>query len=141
MARLLKLMVQGTGFRVRVAVTADQALSIIESCGDHIDLLIAELSLVHLSGMRVAAFAVERKAGLPVVLLCNVAPRGIQTGAVFLRTPFTHRQLLQAIRRSQMKGIKTLEHHLETLAPSSQLPLSPGPDDPTGSNDRRRERS
>jgi DNA-binding NtrC family response regulator len=100
MARLLQSMVRDLGFRVIVVSTPDEALTEIEGHIYEIDLVVSELSMPEVSGSRMASFIFQRRATVPVLLLCDQTvpyPAPVTPRASFLQKPFTRDQLAATV--------------------------------------------
>jgi PAS domain S-box-containing protein len=98
------------GYRVLSARHGADALRLVEEHGASIDVLLSDVVMPEMGGLALAARAVERVPGLPVVLMsgyadADVGPIG-QGGLVhgFVPKPFTAEALLDAVNRAARSG-------------------------------------
>jgi two-component system cell cycle sensor histidine kinase/response regulator CckA len=92
------------GYRMLLASSAEDALTIADSLRDPIDLLLTDAIMPGKSGMELAAIMVERYAGLRVIIMSGYTEETlpVDTGerVTLLQKPFTPRELRRRIRET-----------------------------------------
>jgi two-component system, cell cycle sensor histidine kinase and response regulator CckA len=95
--RVIARMLQGAGYRVMVVGSAEDALQAFGQGAP--DLLLTELSLPAMTGVRLLAEVAERDPDVRLLALASVdAPRTLATTPVLVK-PFSHTRLLQTVER------------------------------------------
>jgi two-component system, cell cycle sensor histidine kinase and response regulator CckA len=95
--RVIARMLQGAGYRVRAVGSAEEAL---QAFGDvSADLLVTELSLPGMTGVRLLAEVATRHPGLRAVALATVDAPHTLDGTPVLVKPFSHTRLLRTVER------------------------------------------
>jgi len=104
--QLIATILQGAGYQVWTARSGPQALEILDSRGDEIDLVFLDLTMPLMSGDQVLDAIRKRGLATPVVLSSGYdagrAAHGLNEGGAsgFLSKPFTPAELLQAVAAS-----------------------------------------
>ena len=99
------------GFSVVEAANADEALNRLDSAGPFA-LMITDLAMPGRSGRELAALAQNRHPDLPVVFMSGyfnemAAPGAAKSDDTFLSKPFSHEQLLHAVRSNVARDGQT----------------------------------
>lgn len=95
--RVIAQMLQGAGYRVRAVGSAEEALGQLGELAP--DLLVTELALPGMSGVRLVAELQRRRPEIRAVALATVdAPRTLD-GTPVLVKPFSHTRLLRTVER------------------------------------------
>jgi two-component system, cell cycle sensor histidine kinase and response regulator CckA len=95
--RVIARMLQGAGYRVRAVGSAEDAIAALEEMPH--DLLVTELSLPGMTGVRLLAELGERQPELRTVALASVdAPPALDRTPVLVK-PFSHTRLLRTVER------------------------------------------
>ncbi len=91
------------GYRVVEAGSGEGALEKLGD-GDGIDILVADFAMAGMNGVELAAAALDRKPGLPVVIMTGcIAERELDRhlhGAVLLKKPYRVAELAAAVQRA-----------------------------------------
>lgn len=95
--RVIARMLQGAGYRVRAVGSAEDALEALEETTP--DLLITELALPGMTGVRLLAELGERQPELRTVALATVDAPPTLDGTPVLVKPFSHNRLLRTVER------------------------------------------
>jgi two-component system cell cycle sensor histidine kinase/response regulator CckA len=104
MRTVARRVLERAGYRVLVARHGADALRLLEEHGPAVDVLLSDVVMPEMGGVELAARAVERLPGLPVVLMSGYA--GVDVGPIgrdggvqgFVQKPFTAEALLAAVR-------------------------------------------
>ncbi|MBW8867112.1 MAG: PAS domain S-box protein [Acidobacteria bacterium] len=92
------------GYRMLLASSAEDALTIADSLRDPIDLLLTDAIMPGKSGMELAAIMVERYAGLRVIIMSGYTDETLPVDSgervTLLQKPFTPRELRRRIRET-----------------------------------------
>ncbi|MEB2313002.1 MAG: sigma-54 dependent transcriptional regulator [Sorangiineae bacterium] len=137
--RTLEMVLSGEGYRVLEAGSAEDALSILSSSGEPVDLAIFDLKLPGLSGLEALAQlrADESHADLPVVVISGHATvhdavNAIKLGASdFFEKPLSRERVLVSVRNSirtarlsrtveQMRGELEARYEMIGTSPAMQ---------------------
>jgi PAS domain S-box-containing protein len=95
------------GYRVTAVDDGEQALAAIEALREPIDVLVSDVIMPNMSGIKLAEQVLERYPGVGLVLLSGYTAetldleRVTSQGAIFLAKPSTGAQLLDAVRRAK----------------------------------------
>ena len=103
-----KLMLEGRGYKVLAATTAEQALELFSS--HHIDLVLADQVLGNsTSGTALASQMRERKSGVPIAIYSGVAeiPADLDAQDFFISKLDTPEEFFAAIERIMSGNIDT----------------------------------
>ena len=101
---LLVLMLQPMGYKVLAAVDGADAIRIFEESHIQIDLLLTDVILPKLNGVKVASLIREKSPGTRVIYISGytddiIAPLGVRgKGQIFLQKPFSAIELTRKIR-------------------------------------------
>ena len=98
---VLRIILEQEGFRVLEAEEGEQALAMLSSGGEHIDLILLDRSMPRMSGDQLLSALRERGMSQPVVLLTGHAGTESDFGgvsAVVLKPPGSG-ELIRTIRR------------------------------------------
>jgi len=103
---LLIALLEECGYKVLAGKDVDEVLSITQSYGERIDLLITDVVMPGMNGKVLADRVMAARPGIPVLFISGYAAeeilqRGVDIGhGNFLRKPFSPNDLAAAVRRS-----------------------------------------
>ena len=103
---------QDFGFETLVAVDGKDALDVMERRGDHVTLVLLDLSMPRMGGQETLRHLRERRPHLPVIMMSGyteeaVASQFSDTGpgmTAFLQKPFLAEDLMEVLRRTLEMG-------------------------------------
>jgi hypothetical protein len=107
---LVELMLRRSGYEVLAAKDAQDALAMVHSADQRIDVLLSDVIMPGMSGIDLTRRVRQRLPGLPVLLMSGHTggtlpdDTPLPTAAVLLRKPFTITELLQALDQLPMRG-------------------------------------
>jgi CheY-like chemotaxis protein len=98
--KLVRLLTERAGYRVREASNADDALRILQEGAPPPNLLLTDIVMPGMSGLGLAARAHHLQPSLPVIFMTGFANeyQAELSGSVCLRKPFKAAELLTAIQ-------------------------------------------
>ena len=91
------------GYRLLVASSAEEALTIADTCGDSIDLLLTDAIMPGKSGIELSNILTARRPGLRVIVMSGYTDetlRDISDRTQLLQKPFAPRELRRRIREA-----------------------------------------
>ena len=107
---LARRLLEREGFAVLDAASGADALAILDSPDEAVDVLLTDVVLPGLTGPALARRAQQRRRGIRVIFLSGYAEQsggdldltelGVTSGVAFLAKPFTAPALLEAVRRA-----------------------------------------
>ena len=95
------------GYRVTAVGDGEEAIAAVESLGEPIDVLVSDVIMPNMSGIKLAELILERYPSVGLVLLSGYTAETLDLervttrGAIFLAKPSTAAQLLDAVRRAK----------------------------------------
>jgi two-component system, cell cycle sensor histidine kinase and response regulator CckA len=94
-----KEMLEAEGYEVFAAATPREALALMETLGDRIDLVLSDLMMPDMTGSELATAIRTRRPGLPVLFMSGL-PKALDWSepGTFLAKPFTRAMLLSHVR-------------------------------------------
>lgn len=103
LCEMISSMLRDSGYNVLQAADGVEALSLLESSGDRIQLVLTDIIMPRMSGGELARRLSEIRPNLPVMFMSGYAEdpvlQGVSDGTSFLRKPFTAAVLIEAVRR------------------------------------------
>jgi CheY-like chemotaxis protein len=88
----------GGGYRVIMAATGGEAISLLHAGGDLIELVIADVRMPGMSGEQFAKQMADLSTVPPLLYISGGDPPAGAESARFLQKPFTREALLRAVR-------------------------------------------
>ena len=100
LAKAIERVLQGQGYEVTWAQSADIALPMIMRASHGFSLVVLDVVMPGLRGDELAHFLVQRTPALPVLLISGLRPQGLpeHPRLRFLPKPFNQAQLVEAVR-------------------------------------------
>ena len=94
-----KEMLESDGFEVVAAATPAEALGLMETLGDRVDLVLSDVMMPEMTGSELANAIRVRRPGIPVLFMSGL-PKGLEWSEPggFLPKPFTRAMLLSHVR-------------------------------------------
>jgi len=111
--KVLKGLLESTGYQALVAYSADAAMPIIDQ--KDLDLIITDLKMPGKSGMDLLTLCRERRPSVPVILITaygtiELAIQALKKGAYdFITKPFDENELLNVIKKATLESRKNRE--------------------------------
>lgn len=103
LCEMISSMLRDSGYSVLQAADGAEALSLLESNGDGVQLVLTDIVMPRMSGKELARRLSEVRPDLPVLFMSGYVEdpvlQGVSNGASFLRKPFTAHVLIEAVRR------------------------------------------
>ena len=98
-------MLESDGFEVVAAATPAEALGLMETMGDRIDLVLTDVMMPEMTGSELANAIRVRRPGLPVLFMSGL-PKGLEWSEPggFLPKPFTPATLGKKVRELRDAG-------------------------------------
>jgi two-component system cell cycle sensor histidine kinase/response regulator CckA len=98
--KMTALVLKRLGYGVQQAASAEEALDLVQTCREKIDLLMTDVLLPGMSGRELAEVLQSRDAGLKVLFLSGRAlgRQSLPQTAAFLQKPFTAEAVSEKIR-------------------------------------------
>ena len=100
------------GYRVTAVADGLEAMAAVESLGEPVDVLVSDVIMPNMSGIKLAELVMERYPSVGLVLLSGYTAetlyleRVTSPGAIFLAKPSTAAQLLDAVRRAKVARLQ-----------------------------------
>ncbi len=94
-----KEMLESDGFEVVAAASPVEALALMDTMGDRVDLILTDVMMPEMTGSELANAIRVRRPGLPVLFMSGL-PKGLEWSepGAFLAKPFTRAMLLSHVR-------------------------------------------
>ena len=94
-----KEMLESDGFEVVAAASPVEALALMDTMGDRVDLILTDVMMPEMTGSELANAIRVRRPGLPVLFMSGL-PKGLEWSepGAFLAKPFTRATLLSHVR-------------------------------------------
>ena len=115
LCKMICSMLRDNGYNVLEAADGMEALSLVETDGDRIQLVLTDVVMPRLSGKELARLLSVSRPDLPVLFMSGYSEdpvlHGMNSGsALFLRKPFTAHVLIEAVRQTLARA-STRTHH------------------------------
>jgi CheY-like chemotaxis protein len=114
LCEMISSMLRDSGYNVLQAADGNEALSLLESQGDRIQLVLTDVVMPRMSGKELARRLSQMLPDLPVLFMSGYAEepvlQGVSVGTLFLRKPFTAPVLIEAVRRVLARPTTQAQH-------------------------------
>ena len=101
---LVRAMLSSSGFRVLVASSGQEALSVAAEYGGSIDLLVTDVVMPRMNGFQLAQEMAAARPGVPVLYMSGYPGRATSPGGGqvthFIAKPFRRAELLRSVREA-----------------------------------------